>query len=75
MWGLVTKKKLEVRKIDAEVNIVDFMTKPLLDQCFRTRRTRMGLRQTTESKSSERGVEDKSKSGPIKRVDKAKSKE
>ena len=40
---LVTKKKLEVWKIDTEVNIVDCLTKPLPEQRFRALRTMMGL--------------------------------
>ena len=40
---LVTEKKLEVRKIDTKVNIVDCLTKPLPDQRFGALRTKMGL--------------------------------
>ena len=46
------EKELEVRKIDIEVNISDFLTKPLLDQCFRTLRTMMGLQQAIEQKEA-----------------------
>ena len=59
---LVTEKKLEVRKIDTEVNIADCLTKPLPDQRFGALRTKMGLRQATEQKKAERGAEGKSRS-------------
>ena len=45
---LVAEEKLEVQKIDSEVNIVDCLMKPLQDQRFRALRTKMGLRQVTE---------------------------
>ena len=41
---LMTEKKLEVQKIDTEVNITDCLTKPLLDQRFGALRAKMGLR-------------------------------
>ena len=53
---LVTKKKLEVRKIDTEVNIVDCLTKPLLEQRFETLRTMMGLRQAIDQKRAKQIV-------------------
>ena len=56
---LVTEKKLEVRKIDIEVNIADCLTKTLPDQRFGALRTKMGLRQATEQKKAERGAEGK----------------
>ena len=40
---LVTEKKLDVRKIDTEVNIANCLTKPLPKQCFGALRTMMGL--------------------------------
>ena len=48
---LVTKKKLKVRKINTEVNIVDCVMKPLPEQRFGTLRTMMGLRKVTEPNS------------------------
>ena len=48
IYELVTEKKLEVRKIDTEVNIADCLTKPLPDQRFGALRTKLGLRQATE---------------------------
>ena len=39
----ITEKKLEVWKIDTEVNIVDCLTKPLPNQRFGALRTKMGL--------------------------------
>ena len=56
---LVIEKKLKDRKIDIEVNIVDCLTKPLLDQRFGALRTKMGLRQATEQEKAERGAEGK----------------
>ena len=53
---LVTEKKLEVRKIDIEVNIADFLAKPLPDQRFGALRTKLGLRQATEQSRAERGT-------------------
>ena len=50
----VTEKNLELRKIDTEVNIVDGLTKPHLEQRFRFLRNTMGLRQKTEQKEAER---------------------
>ena len=44
---LVTEKKLKVRKIDTEVNIVDCMTKPLPEERFKALRTSMGIQQMT----------------------------
>ena len=61
---LVTKKKLEVWKIDTEVNIANGLTKPLLEQCFGALRIMMGLRQATEQSRAERGAERKSKIKP-----------
>ena len=59
---LVTEKKLEVRKIDTEVNIVDCLTKPLPNQRLRALRNMMGLQQATEQKGAKRTiVEGKSK--------------
>ena len=58
----ITRKRPEVRKIDTDVNIADFLTKPLLDQRFGALRTKMGLRQATEQKKAERGGEGKSRS-------------
>ena len=40
---LVIERKLEVQKIDIEVNIANYLTKPLLEQRFRSLRDRMGL--------------------------------
>ena len=45
---LVTEKRLEVQKIDTEVNIADFLTKPLPDQHLGALRTKLGLRQATK---------------------------
>ena len=45
---LVTEKKLKVRKIDTEVNIVDCLTKPLPEQRIRALRTMRGLWKVTE---------------------------
>ena len=56
IYELVTEKKLEVRKIDTEVNIVDFPTKPLSYQHFGALRKKMGLRQATELNRAERGA-------------------
>ena len=50
---LVTKKKLEVWKVDTEVNIVDFLTNPLREQCFRTLRNMMDQRLATKWKGAE----------------------
>ena len=72
---LITEKKLEVRKIDTKVNITNCLTKLLLEQHFGALRTRMGLRQAIELKGVDQGVEGKSKTDPIGRADKAKSKE
>ena len=58
---LVTEKKLEVWKIDTEVNIFDYLTKPLPEQRFGRLRTMMGLRQATKQKKVERGEKGKSK--------------
>ena len=61
IWELVMEKKLEIRKIDTEVNIADFLMKPLLRQCFRTLKTKMRLQQETEQKKTKRGAEGKLK--------------
>ena len=56
---LVTSKKLEVRKVDIEVNIVDSLIKPLLDQHFNALRGHMGLQQASEQRRVERKAEGK----------------
>ena len=43
MWELLIDKKLEVRKIDTELNINDCLTKLVLDYCFRALIRQMGL--------------------------------
>ena len=53
---LVIEKKLEVRKIDTEVNITDCLTKPLPDQRFGALRTKLVLRQATEQSRAEHGT-------------------
>ena len=50
---LITDKKLDVWKVDTEVNITDSLTKPLLDQCFGTLRGQMGLQQADEGNEVE----------------------
>ena len=47
---LITEKKLEVQKIDTQVNIADCSTKPLPNQRFRALRTMIGLQQANEQK-------------------------
>ena len=55
---LATNKKLEVQKVDTEVNIVDNMTKPLPYHCFRALRRQMGLQQAeSEEVENESKVE------------------
>ena len=61
---LITEKKLEVQKIDTEVNIADCLTKPLPKQRFGALRTMMGLWQATEQVRAERGAKGKSKIEP-----------
>ena len=56
---LVTKKKIEVLKIDTKVNTTNCVTKPLPNQHFGTLRTMMGLRQAIEQKKAEWGATSK----------------
>ena len=72
---LVIDKKLEVRKVDTEVNIADSLTKPLLDQHFNTLREHMELQQESEQRRDERKAEGKSKNGTTREVEHTKSKE
>ena len=66
---LVTKKKLEVWKIDIEVNIVDSLTKPLSDQRFKALRGHTGLQQASKQRGAERGAEGKLKNDMNKQVE------
>ena len=50
---LIINKKLEVRKVDTEVNIANSMTKPLPDHRFGALRRRMGLQQVEEHNAAE----------------------
>ena len=61
---LVTDKKLDVQKVDTEVNIADSIMKPLLDQRFGMLRGKMGLQQANErNKAKPKGVEGNSRIG------------
>ena len=53
IWELVTDKRLELRKVDTEVNIVEDLTNPLLDKCYDTLRIYMRLQQADERKGAE----------------------
>ena len=53
MWELLIDKKLEVRKIDTELNINDCLTKLVLDYCFRALIRQMGLWQARENETNE----------------------
>ena len=55
---LVTNKKLDVQKVDTEVNIIDNLTKQLPNQHFGTLRGQMGLLQADErNKAGSEGAE------------------
>ena len=66
---LVTNKKLEVQKVDTEVNITNSLTKTLLDQRFNALTGHMGLQQATEQRRAKRKVEGTSKNGMTRQVE------
>ena len=71
IWELVTNKKLEVWKIDTDVNIVDGLTKTLLDHLFSALRRQMGLRPIAKNgaaKSEETGKGEESQSREAKKA-------
>ena len=73
---LVTEKKLEVQKIDTEINISDCLTKLLPELHFGALRNTMGLRQGTGQKRAEQeNATGKSSIDLAKHAKKAKSKE
>ena len=47
---LVIDKKVDIRKVDIEVNIVDSLTKPLSDQRFKALRGHTGLQQESKQR-------------------------
>ena len=75
IWELVTNKKLEVRKVDTEVNIADSLTKPLSNKSFNALRGHMELQQASEQRRAKRKAEGKSKNGTTRQVEQTKSKE
>ena len=72
---LVIDKKVDIRKVDIEVNIVDSLTKPLSDQRFKALRGHTGLQQASKQRGAERGAEGKLKNNINRQVETAKSKE
>ena len=72
---LVTNKKLEVQKVDTEVNITNSLTKTLLDQRFNALTGHMGLQQASEQRRAKSKAKGNSKNGTAKQVEQAKSKE
>ena len=70
---LITDKKLEVWKVDTNVNIVDSLMKPLPNHRFRVLRRQMELHQAKEHKGVESNVA--ARESEIERAEMAKSKE
>ena len=72
---LIIDNKLEVWKVDTEVNIVNNLRKPLPDQCFNALKRHMGLQQASKQRRIERKAEGKSKNSTARQVKQTKSKE